>query len=543
MLQDFSEVVQTVEALYEQPNVEHPGLSELRARAEQHGIRTRFGNYAWLTSVRSRSAPYTLILGKPEVRQRELGPLQRGLLRQLPQTLRAVHAYMKKAPFVCIERQMGDNREFTPRCRLFVSVQRKDCVRIPYMWSLTNFDPPASAAPPDMVLVAIPEWQDKDRQMLVFPELSIAYVLGSDYHGEVKKGFLRMGMWQAKQRDMLGLHAGTKILKARDVGGKLYRYGMLIFGLSATGKTTHTCHHHGLTGGGEGVEIIQDDIVLWKPDGSALGTERGFFLKTDGINPDTQPLLYRAATCPQAVFENVMVDHRGNVDFLDETLTANGRGVVQWSDLEGFKAESINLPPVDELDGLIIAFITRRNTILPICSKLTVEQAAAAFMLGESVESSAGDPRRVGESVRVVGTNPFIVGDRAEEGNRFYEIARSLGDKVSCYLLNTGGVGELSSRNEDGEVCISQPVTRVEIPEMAAIIRAIARNRISWRRHEDWGTLVPAEVPGVDMSRFDPSRYYTEEQLDKLAEELKRERVEHMRQFPNLKEEIVEACV
>ena len=124
----------------------------------------------------------------------------------------------------------------------------------------------------------------------------VTYVLGSDYYGEAKKGFLRMAMWHAKQQGMLGLHAGTKILRARDKDGKLRRLGMIIFGLTATGKTTHACHNHGLSLDGEGVEIVQDDVVFWRRDGSALGTEKGFYIKTEGLDPNVQPLLHDAAT-------------------------------------------------------------------------------------------------------------------------------------------------------------------------------------------------------------------------------------------------------
>jgi phosphoenolpyruvate carboxykinase (ATP) len=98
----------------------------------------------------------------------------------------------------------------------------------------------------------VPEWQEKDRQILVFPEIGVTYVLGSDYYGEAKKGFLRMAMWAAKQQDMLGVHAGTKMIKAKDNNGRLRRYSMLLFGFSATGKTTHACHNHGLLGDEEG---------------------------------------------------------------------------------------------------------------------------------------------------------------------------------------------------------------------------------------------------------------------------------------------------
>ena len=45
--------------------------------------------------------------------------------------------------------------------------------------------------------------------------------------------------------------------------------------------------------------------------------------------------------------------------------------------------------------------------------------------------------------MRVVGTNPFIVGDEAAEGNRFFQFLQGYGEKASCYLLNTGGASEI----------------------------------------------------------------------------------------------------
>ena len=52
------------------------------------------------------------------------------------------------------------------------------------------------------------------------------------------------------------------MLEARDAAtGRVRRYSMVIFGLTATGKTTHACHHHGLTSDGEGIEIVQDDLL------------------------------------------------------------------------------------------------------------------------------------------------------------------------------------------------------------------------------------------------------------------------------------------
>jgi phosphoenolpyruvate carboxykinase (ATP) len=338
---------------------------------------------------------------------------------------------------------------------------------------------------------------------------------------------------------MLGVHAGAKIVKAKDKTGTIRRYGMILFGLSATGKTTHACHNHGLLEDGEGQEIVQDDVVFIRPDGSALGSERGFYLKTGYLDPKVQPIIFRAAISHNTIFENVMVDHLGNVHFDDITLTENGRAIIQRDDLGADKSEGVNLPPLEELDGMIIIFITRRNTVVPIASKLNLEQAAAAFMLGESIETSAGDPRRAGESVREVGTNPFIVGDEAYEGNWFYDFLKRHASKVQCYLLNTGGVGEI--REEGGSNKVLKQALRVEIPEMATIIRGIVRNSVEWKQDSYFETLVPKSVNGVHMANFDPSKFYSREQMNAHVNKLKKERVEWLKRFKNLNPAIMGA--
>lgn len=536
----LEQVSAAVSALSSQSNVTCPSAEEIRSEAESFGLNTKFDNYNFVSTTKNRSAGVTVYVGGPGVAHSTLTQKRKEILENLPETLKLVHDYMKKAPLVKVETTMGDNDSFAPRCTLYVSTYRKEMVRLAHMVRQTLF-PRTDQPGPDFNIVYIPEWQEKDRQILVFPEIGTTYVLGTDYYGEAKKGFLRMGMWHAKQKGMLGLHAGTKIINAKGTDGKLRKLGMIIFGLTATGKTTHACHNHELTCDGEGVEIVQDDVVFWDKNGSALGTERGFYIKTEGLDPNVQPLLYGAATSRDAILENVLVDFKGNVHFDDQTLTGNGRGIIQRTDLGDFMSQSVNLPPVDELDGLIMAFIIRRNTVVPICSKLTPEQAAAAFMLGESIESSGSDPRRAGESVREVGTNPFIIGDESQEGNIFYEFVKNHADKIQCFMLNTGGVGEVVTRDLDGSRHVRQRVTRVQIPEMASIIRGIARGTIEWQEDPYWMVQVPKSVEGCDMSRFDLKRYYDTDHVDYLVAELRRERADYVSRFNGLDPVIAKA--
>ena len=526
--------------LYHYHNVEHLSDAHVKERALPFGQVTEFGNYNFTSSVRNRSAGLTAYLGSDKVLQPDLSARQRDIRDKAPDTLRSLQRYLDRTRLICIERTMGNNDTFCPHCTMYVSVYAKYAVQIAHMWGETLFAYRPTAPGPDMHWICAPEWPEQERRILVFPEDGVTFVLGSDYMGEAKKGFLRMAMWYAKQEGMLGVHAGAKMVQARQPDGKLRRYSMLLFGLSATGKTTHSCHDHGLCHDGETMEVVQDDVCFLCEDGSALGTERGFYLKTEGLDPHGQPLLYKGATQPDTIFENVMVDSDGNVDFDDETLTSNGRGVVQMASLTPYVSDSINLPPADETDGLLLFFITRRNTVLPMIAKLTPEQTVQAFMLGESVESSAGDPRRAGESVRVVGTNPFIVGDEAAEGNWMYEFIRRH-PNVHGYLLNTGGVGEIRERQPDGTQRVKREVTRIQIPETSALFRAIVRGTVKWTTEPYFGMTVPEEIEGVDIRKFDPTSFYSQAVIEQYASELKRERREYLEKYPGLEPAIIKA--
>jgi phosphoenolpyruvate carboxykinase (ATP) len=538
MVDGFLDLVKGLEG---RSNVTTLDMKELEMAAAPYGHKTNSGSMGFFSNVRNRSATISVTFGSDRVQDKRRSEVQQHIADNLDPTLETLTEYLKNTPLICVKRTIGDNSAFNPKCTLFLSTRRKDNVRQAYLWANTLRNYMAAANGPELYLICIPEWEERQRQVLCWPETGLNIVLGLDYVGEVKMGFLRMAMWDAKEEGMLSLHAGTKVLKARQPDGQTKRFGMFFFGLSGTGKSTHSCHDHGLNEGGEGIEILQDDITFLGKDGSALGTEKGFYLKTEGITEAYQPIIYNALTSDQAIFENVMVNVDGNIDFADLSLGSNGRAVIPRSTMKPHINETIDLPSLDNLDGIIMAFITRRMTVLPPVSKLSPEQAAAAFMLGESIETSAGDPRRAGQSVRVVGTNPFLIGDPSLEGNWFYDFVKNNRDKVHCYLLNTGGVGEIREADSDGRSVVTQKVLRIQIPEMAAIIRGIAKNTIQWKQDPYFGVLVPETVQGMDISKYDLDKFYTPDQAQGLAKVLKEERKSWLAQFSGLPQEVLNA--
>ncbi len=395
--------------------------------------------------------------------------------------------------------------------------------------------PVTNAPGPEFTLIHIPEEHHIRQQALVMPDHNLTMVMGSDYMGEDKKGFLRNGMYAAGELDMLGLHAGTKVVIIRDKeSGKLKKYGVFLFGLSATGKSTWSCHQLGLDWKkGERTLVCQDDICFLKRDGSAYGSEYNYFVKTD-VDSKLQESMYNALVHKSALYENVMISADGEAQFLDENLCGNGRAVIMRKQLKIKRGHwpfamkdiwypTLNLPPLDELDGLVFAFITRRNTIMNFSQRLNPVQAALAYLWGESSHSYASNPAKAGESVRTVGTDPFIVGSRAHKVNHFYNIIMDLSanypGKVSFYQYNTGGMGEIIERDAKGNKKMIRKTERVPIDTMAAIQRGDLRGTNRYQQ-SIFGTEAIVGAEGADLGTYQPEKYYAKDQIDDYLRDL-----------------------
>jgi phosphoenolpyruvate carboxykinase (ATP) len=508
------------------PNIEHPSMWSLRRKALSSGRQTANGSHVWFSGISSRMAARTVYLGSSKVWLPRPSKLQLEIVEKAPEQLHKVLQLIRTLPFVHIRRQMGDNSEFNPICNLYVSTSDPKNYRLAYMWAKTMNDVRASKPGPEFVMVDIPEEHRLRMQILTLAEHDINVAMGSDYTGECKKGFLRQGMFRADERGHLGLHAGTKIVRARDArSGQLKTYGVFMFGLTATGKSTWSCHQLGLDAAqGEGTWVAQDDIVFLRRDGSALGTEQGFYVKTD-VEPTLQEAMHAALSHRSALLENVMVNSRGRVDFLDERLGENGRGVLDRRQLKVLRrrrhvsicADSIDLPPLEELDGLVFAFITRRNTILPFAHRLTPQQGVLAYLWGESTHSFATVPEKAGESVRIVGMDDFIVGPQGRKVNAFHDIVMDLVSrhpgKVHFFQYNTGGVGEVIDVDRgSGSRRLVRKATRVPIDVMAALQRGDLRGTSEYRKGR-FGTEEVVRCEGGDLSAYEPSNLYSEEQI------------------------------
>lgn len=515
-------------------NIKEMKHGQIRELALETGVRTRYGSFGWRSFVSSRIGEKTVYLGSEKVREFHLSDQKKKIITSAPDELDKVLHLMETLPFIKLRRQMGDNPEYNPKCNLYLSMADHKNARLAWMWGHT-MGKVTNAPGPEFTLIHIPEEHQIRQQVLMLPDHNTTVVLGSDYMGEDKKGFLRNGMHAATALNMLGLHAGTKVVIIRDAKtNKLKKYGVFLFGLSATGKSTWSCHQLGLDWSkGERTLVCQDDICFLKYDGSAYGSEQNYFVKTD-VDEKLQESMYNALVHKSAMYENVMINAEGKPEFLDENLCGNGRSVIMRKQLKIKRGHwpfamksiwypSLNLPPIDELDGIAFAFITRRNTIMTFSQRLTPIQAALAYLWGESSHSYASNPAKAGESVRTVGTDPFIVGSRAAKVNMFYKIVMDLAsnypDKVHFFQYNTGGMGEIIEKDKDGNKKMIRKTERVPIDTMAAIQRGDLRGTNQYRQ-SFLGTEEITAAEGADLSMYRPEKYYSQEQIDNYLRDL-----------------------
>lgn len=473
--------------------INNPALDNLKNLAKKDEITTEYGSASYISKTRHRSKKFTEIIDLKNKNHEKL--------------IENVLNFLKNKELITLDRTLGQNKETNLLCKTFIT---KNYARILHFWHKSLFDPDYNdKTQPDSLSIIIPEWPEI--KVLIDPENQITYILGTDYFGECKKSHLRMAMYLMKKKGGLGLHAGSKILKITDEHTNLVEKGIILFGLSGTGKTTLTIHDHFLNDP-ERVFICQDDVVLMNQNTACLGTENNFYIKTEGLEP-SQKILYKAAIQPEAILENIWVDQKtGQVDFNNYDLTTNGREIILQKDIP-LCSENIDLPKTD-----IIVFITRHNDIVPPIAKLNATQAAAFFMLGESIETSAGDPSKAGKRKRVVGYNPFIIGSLAEEGNRFYQILKN-NPEIECYLFNTGAIGNIDD---------------ITIKDSINILTEIAKDNIEWQNDTIWNYQIPVEVNNVETKKLNPANYFSEKEYNKLVSKLKEERINWLDQFEEL---------
>lgn len=340
----------------------------------------------------------------------------------------------------------------------------------------------------------------------------IKIVRNSNYIGEFKKGVFAAEDWIAKTRKGgIFVHAGCRQDYLQSAHGDYRNVRTLLLALSANGKTTLTCRILARKGK-EKSWLIQDDGGTLMPDGSFHGFEAGgLFVKTEDVNPGQQREIFYGLLKPGILCENVYVTEDGDLDLYNLGKTSNGRAVIPRRD---FMHATPHID-VDRIDNLILL---TRGPLIPAIAKLTQEQTVALMILGQAMESTAGNPTQAGTIRSEFFYDPFAAGDRAEHANRFYEILRGL-PHMNYFLLNTGGVGEGTRYKV------------ITVEHTMAILDSLLRGGL-----EDWidsptGFKVPKAIRMVDDIYLHPEKLYSRAEFEERQKKLNKSRREAVKKI------------
>jgi phosphoenolpyruvate carboxykinase (ATP) len=333
----------------------------------------------------------------------------------------------------------------------------------------------------------------------------VKIIRNGNYTGEYKKGVFAAEDWFAKKSKRgIFLHAGCREDYLQSVHGEYSVSRTLLVALSANGKTSTSCKILARKGN-EQSWLVQDDGGTLTPDGYFYGFEAGgVFVKTEGVNPGQQQEIFYGLLKPDTVCENVHVKEDGDYDFYNFQKTSNGRAVVCRRD---FMHASRNID-VERVENMIL--ITR-GPLIPAISKLTREQAAALMILGQAMESSAGDPTRAGTIRSEFFYDPFVAGNPAEHANAFYEIVCGL-PHLNYYLLNTGWIGE-------GEHWMD-----IRLESTMGILDSLFRGGLTDWTESPTGFQVPRAIRVVDDIFVHPEKLFTQSEFEERQAQLNRVR-------------------
>jgi phosphoenolpyruvate carboxykinase (ATP) len=494
----------------------NPTQAEMRGWVLEHMPRiteTEFGNLNYKAEVKARLAASTFFVAEEEIYQNRMAR------SEYEEWAAKQDAYIADKDMILIEGYIGPDPDFQTASAVYME---RTQANIPAMQQQLYF-PKDDKYDREFTVIYTPglgaPGKPNDRLILVDLVNYVTRVFGSDYFGESKMGGLRMWNHLVYERGGLALHSGLKAFP--DVNGE--EKVALILGLSGTGKTTTTFRQQ------LGSLPVQDDFNALMPGGYVYTTENGCFAKTFGLDADDEPTIYGGTTRPDAWLENTHVSEDGNVDFFDDSDTANGRSTFG---LENIRHRSpLDLPPASYL-----LLLNRNENLIPAVAKLKREQAAAYFMLGETKGTSAGGAEEMGKNLRVPGTNPFFFNNDALQGNRLLELLDTMPD-LDVYLMNTGRVG-----GTDGD----ERSKKVKIRHSSAVVQGIVSGTIEWEEDPDFGYYVAkslADFPDEELLR--PYKLYERqgrlEEYARIVEALGEERREYLGSYPGLDESIVNA--
>lgn len=352
---------------------------------------------------------------------------------------------------------------------------------------------------PQWTLLGVPDLKCNPKQdgvksdgcVIIDFEQQRVLLVGMMYAGEMKKSFFTVLNFLMPQHHVLPMHcAANTSYDEKDVS--------LFFGLSGTGKTTLSAD--------TSRKLIGDDEIGWTPTG-VFNFEGGCYAKCISISKESEPLIWRAIQS-NTVLENV-VHHNGDVDFKDDSLTANTRAAYPREYIPNLVECNAGGTPKR------VVFLTcDLFGVLPPVSRLSRQQAAYYFLSGYTALVGSTE---VGSDSAIKPTFSACFGAAffpcAAESYSELLLRYLESSNAQVYLINTGWH---KGRYGQGGTRYPLRFTRTILEHL----HGDDVDQVKWRKFPQFSFEIPETLGDYDAFDLNPIKQWSSEQAywDSAAE-------------------------
>jgi len=307
---------------------------------------------------------------------------------------------------------------------------------------------------------------------------------GSEYGGENKKSVFTLLNYLLPEHGVMPMHCSANHAPGNPVDTAIF------FGLSGTGKTTLSADPSRV--------LLGDDEHGWSDRGT-FNFEGGCYAKTINLSAEAEPEIFATTTKFGTVIENMVADADGNLDFDDDSLTANMRCAYPLDYIGNASESALGGHPKN-----IIMLTCDAFGVLPPIARMTPAQAMYHFLSGFT-SKVAGTERGVTEPEPTFSTcfgAPFMP-RRPEVYGKLLQ-AKIAAHGATCWLVNTGWTGGAYGTGN------RMPIKATRALLTAALDGSLAES--TFRKDPHFGFEVPVTVDGVDAKLLDPRATWSDKE-------------------------------
>jgi phosphoenolpyruvate carboxykinase (ATP) len=309
-----------------------------------------------------------------------------------------------------------------------------------------------------------------------------AFICGTSHAGEIRQAMFTIFTYRFPHDSVFVMRSSANIGADGDVA--------LFMGRGGTGKTALSVDPER--------KLVGDHQHGWS-DRGIFNFERGAYAKVLNISAEDEPEIHRCTRTGGTILENVSIDIESRrIDLGDHALTENTRAAYPLSHIRNVAAEGLVGHPRN-----IFMLTCDALGVLPPIARLSPEMAVYAFLSGYTsrfVEPESGPGELDIEFESCFGGSSLTLPAHVC-GNLLMERIRRHG--VTCWLLNTGWIGEPRGAGD-----------RIEIAQSRGLIRAAVSGRlddVSYEIDPLFSFEIPRECPGMPAELLQPRKVARDE--------------------------------